>query len=83
MTQFAFVDQQRGAHDDVTVLCRLLKVSRAGFNAWLRRPPSPWSVTELVLTEQIRAAFTANRSVIVTAPAAIATAASTSTRPGS
>ena len=34
MTRFAFVDSER-AHYDVTVLCRLLKVSRAGFYAWL------------------------------------------------
>ena len=62
MTRFAFVDQER-AHYDVTVLCRLLKVSRAGFYAWLARPPSPRSVADGVLTEQIRAAFTDNRSV--------------------
>ncbi len=62
MTRFAFIDQER-AHYDVSTLCRLLKVSRAGFYAWLGRPPSARSVADAVLTEQIRTAFTTNRSL--------------------
>lgn len=62
MTRFAFIDAER-AHHDVTVLCRLLKVSRSGFYAWLSRPPSPRAVADGVLTEQIRTAFTDNRQV--------------------
>ena len=62
MTRFAFVDRERALYD-VTVLCRLLRVSRAGFYAWLRRPPCARAVADGVLTEQIRAAFTDNRSV--------------------
>lgn len=62
MTRFAFVDREKALYD-VTVLCRLLKVSRSGFYAWLNRPKSPRALADEVLTEQIRAAFKANRKV--------------------
>ena len=38
MTRFAFIDSDR-AYRDVTVLCRLLKVSRSGFDAWPGQRP--------------------------------------------
>lgn len=62
MTRFAFIDREK-AHHDVAALCRLLKVSRSGFYAWLRRPPSARAVADEVLTEQIRTAFDDNRQV--------------------
>ena len=62
MTRFAFIDREK-AHHDVTVLCRLMKVSRSGFYAWLSRPKSPRALADEVLTEQIREAFNANRKV--------------------
>ena len=62
MTRFAFVDREKAFYD-VTVLCRLMKVSRSGFYAWLSRPQSKRAVADEVLTEQIRAAFDANRKV--------------------
>ena len=33
MTRFAFIDREKALYD-LTVLCRLLKVSRSGFYAW-------------------------------------------------
>jgi len=45
------------------VLCQLLKVSRSGFYAWLRRPPSARASADQVLTEQICTAFEDNRKV--------------------
>ncbi len=62
MTRFAFIDREK-AHHDVAALCRLLKVSRSGFYAWLSRPPSPRAVADEVLTVQIRTAFDDNRRV--------------------
>ena len=62
MTRFAFIDREKACYD-VTVLCRLLQVSRSGFYAWLRRAPSPRAVADQVLTEQIRTAFDDNRRV--------------------
>ena len=62
MTRFAFIDREKAIYD-VTVLCRLLKVSRSGFYAWLSRPKSPRALADEVLTQQIRQAFDANRKV--------------------
>ena len=62
MTRFAFIDREK-AHHDVAALCRLLKVSRSGFYAWLSRPSSARAVADEVLTTQIRTAFEDNRRV--------------------
>lgn len=60
MTRFAFVDREKALYD-ITVLCRLIKVSRSGFYAWQSRPKSDRALADEVLTEQIRAVFDANR----------------------
>jgi putative transposase len=62
VTRFAFIDREK-AHHDVAALCRLLKVSRSGFYAWLSRPLSPRALADEVLTAQIRTAFDDNRRV--------------------
>jgi putative transposase len=62
VTRFAFIDAEKATYD-ITVLCRLLKVSRSGFYAWRARPKSARSLADEVLTEQIRTAFDANRRV--------------------
>jgi len=62
VTRFAFIDVQRATYG-VSVLCRVLGVSRSGFYAWAGRPPSSHEVSDAVLTEQVRTAFTSNRSV--------------------
>ncbi len=62
MTRFAFIDREKAYHD-VAALCRLLKVSRSGFYAWLARPPSPRALADEVLTVQIRTVFDENRRV--------------------
>jgi putative transposase len=62
VTRFAFIDREKALYD-VTVLCRLLKVSRSGFYAWGRRPPSARAVADAILTEQIRTAFKDNRKI--------------------
>ncbi|MEP7092334.1 MAG: IS3 family transposase, partial [Nocardioidaceae bacterium] len=62
MTRFAFVDREKASYA-VATLCELLKVSRAGYYAWVSRPPSPRAIADGVLTAQIQGAFDANRKV--------------------
>lgn len=45
----------------VALMCSLLSISRSGFYAWLRRPPSARAQRDEVLTEQIRAVHAASR----------------------
>jgi hypothetical protein len=50
---FRLIDQEK-AHHAVSLLCRVLGVSHAGFYAWRSRPPSLRAVTDRALLEQIR-----------------------------
>jgi putative transposase len=51
---FRLIDQEK-PHHAVSLLCRVLGVSRAGYYAWMRRPPSARARTDAELTAQIRA----------------------------
>jgi putative transposase len=62
VTRFAFVEAEKALFP-VTSLCRLLKVSRSGYYAWARRPPSARAVADQVLATQIETIFTTNRRV--------------------
>lgn len=53
MSLFRFIDAQRASYP-VSLLCRVLKVSRSGYYAWRERPPSRRSVEDSALTERIR-----------------------------
>jgi len=57
---FRLIDQEK-AHHAVSLLCRVLGVSRAGFYAWQSRPPSARAVADQELTEQIRAIHARSR----------------------
>ena len=59
--RFAFVRDHR-AEFPVEVLCDVLKVSRGGFYAWTRRPPSPASLRRGGLVAQIRETHGESRS---------------------
>jgi putative transposase len=59
--RFRFIEAEK-AHYPVTVLCRTLEVSRAGFYAWRQRRESRRAVDDRVLRVHIRAAFQASRS---------------------
>lgn len=55
-----FIDAER-AYYPVTMLCRLVDVSRAGYYAWSRRPPSKRAQADAALTEEIRVIHTQRR----------------------
>src|ERR1700752_803951 len=39
---------------EITVMCRVLAVSRSGYYAWLKRPTSPREMADQVLSQQIK-----------------------------
>ncbi len=60
MSVFRFIAAER-AHHSVKTLCRVLGVSRSGFHAWLRRPPSARAVADSSLLERIGELHVASR----------------------
>ena len=59
--KFAFIRDHK-AEFPVEVLCKILKVSRGGYYAWSRRPPSPSAVRRGELVAAIRQAHTEGRA---------------------
>jgi transposase InsO family protein len=55
-----FIDAEKACYP-VTMLCRLVDVSRAGYYAWSRRRPSPRAQADAALTEEIRTIHTKSR----------------------
>ena len=53
MSSFRLIDAEK-ARFPVSMLCRVLKVSKSGYYAWKRRPPSKRSRQGAALTEKIR-----------------------------
>ena len=53
MNLFGFIDAER-AHLPVSLLCRMLRVSKSGYYAWRSRPPSKRSREDATLTKKIR-----------------------------
>lgn len=53
MSSFRFIAAEKANHP-VSLLCRILKVSRSGYYAWKSRPPSRRSVEDRSLIERIR-----------------------------
>jgi len=51
---FRLIEPEKSQHP-VSLLCRVLGVSRAGFYAFKNRPASPRAVRDAELTERIRA----------------------------
>lgn len=60
--RFAFIKEYRRCWP-VVVMCRVLKVSRSGFFAWLKRPASARSRRRQELIEKIRVAHRENREL--------------------
>jgi putative transposase len=51
---FRFITAEKASHS-ISLMCRLLGVSRSGFHAWERRPPSDRALADAWLIEQIAA----------------------------
>jgi putative transposase len=62
VTVLEFIAAKKAEHP-VKTMCRVLDVSRSGFNAWRRRKPSPRAVEDARLTHRIREIHDANRRV--------------------
>jgi len=54
--RYQFIKQHAGQFS-LSALCRVMQVSRSGFYAFCKRPPSATEQANQVLTEQIRAVF--------------------------
>jgi putative transposase len=52
VTVYRFIAARKTEHS-VKTMCRVLDVSRSGYHAWQRRPPSPRAREDAALTEQI------------------------------
>ena len=59
--KFAFIHAE-GAKLPTSLLCRALKVSRSGFYAWSKRPPSRRDVEDSKLVPVIRACHARSRA---------------------
>jgi putative transposase len=59
---FGFVASKKAEHS-IALMCRVLEVSRSGYHAWERRPPSVRALEDAALTEQITEIHTARRKV--------------------
>jgi putative transposase len=57
---FGFVESEKANHS-IACMCRALGVSRSGFHAWARRPPSERSRRGAELTTEIRAVHERSR----------------------
>jgi putative transposase len=59
---FRFIAAKKAEHS-IKTMCRVLGVSRSGFHAWARRPPSAQPLEDERLLERIRQIHAANRGV--------------------
>jgi putative transposase len=62
VSRFRFIEAEKAAHP-ISLMCRLLGVSRSGFHAWQRRPPSQRQLSDAWLLERIREIHRENRGV--------------------
>lgn len=60
MTVFRFIEAER-AEFAISLSARMLGVSRSGFHAWRRRPPSDRALGDAWLTERVREIHAASR----------------------
>ncbi len=60
MSLFRFIDAEKALYS-ISLLCRVLGVSRSGYYAWSRRPPSSRSVEDSTLIVRIREVHESSR----------------------
>lgn len=60
--KFAFIEEHRKVWP-ISVICRVLQISRSGFFAWRKRPPSARQIHQQELLAKIRKAHLENREV--------------------
>jgi putative transposase len=58
--RFGFIETEKACYP-VTLLCRVLDVSRSGFYAWRKRAASPRAVEDQRLTLEVSAIYTESR----------------------
>jgi putative transposase len=61
--KFAFIQEHLAGEFPLELVCQVLDVSRSGYYAWLRRPPSSRAQRSRELSEKIRATHVENRRV--------------------
>ena len=62
MSAFKLIAAEKANHP-VSLMCRMFGVSRSGFHAWERRPPSDRALNDAWLVQQIKQIHDANRRV--------------------
>jgi len=62
VSAFRLIAAEKANHP-ISLLCEMLGVSRSGFHAWERRPPSDRELTDAWLLEQIKDIHSQNRRV--------------------
>jgi putative transposase len=62
VSAFRFILTEKASHS-ITIMCRVLEVSRSGYHAWTRRPLGPRALEDARLTERIRVLHKKRREV--------------------
>jgi transposase InsO family protein len=62
VSAFVFIEAEKASYP-ISLMCRMLGVSRSGFHAWRRRPPSDRQLSDAWLLERIRRIHSENRGV--------------------
>ena len=59
---FGFIAAKKAEHP-IAMMCRVLEVSRSGYHAWVRRPPSTRALEDARVTARIRVLYQQRRGV--------------------